>query len=530
LPERYVGRSLGRFRIESLVGSGGFAWVYRGYDPELDIPVAIKVLKPQFAGDETFDSRFRREASIAAKLRHPNIVRILAVGREADAVYFVMDYLPSSLVERLRVIGAMPEAFTVRMGVEVAVALGFAHREGVVHRDVKADNILFDPHGNAIVADFGIARAVSSYVQETGTNMVVGTPQYFSPEQARGLPLDGRADIYSLGITLYRAATGTLPFDGADWYEIARQHVEDRPPKPRSLNPSISAELERIILCCLAKAPEERFESGEALGEALAELVPHTTDPMAARTLRVPRITPSGLRSAPWARIANNQWVRRGVLALGMGAALLAIVFAVTHDASSGTTGLADTTGLAIDSVPLALPPVNAVVPDTLSGEDTLSALSLATLRITAPDSALVLLDGQQRGRGKLDLTDVPAGTHTVVARFPEEEGCPSATVSNRLSLSSGQTQQVTLEPRQCGTLVFNVTPAHATFAVNSPSGTSRGGTVDQDSVLILPPGAYRVRLSADGCLKYESQVTISSRVRNRLPARLDCTPRPPSR
>ncbi|HUF30906.1 MAG TPA: protein kinase, partial [Gemmatimonadaceae bacterium] len=503
---------------------------YRGYDPELDIPVAIKVLKPQFAGDETFESRFRREASIAAKLRHPNIVRILAVGREADAVYFVMDYLPNSLVERLRVIGAMPEAFTVRMGVEVAVALGFAHREGVIHRDVKADNILFDPHGNAIVADFGIARAVSSYVQETGTNMVVGTPQYFSPEQARGLPLDGRADIYSLGVTLFRAATGSLPFDGSDWYEIARQHVEDRPPKPRSLNPSISAELERIILCCLAKAPEERFESGEALGEALAELSPHTSNPMTASTLQVPRITPSDLRGAPWARIANSQWVRRGVLALGMGAALLAIVFAVTRDLSPRTANVTDTTGLASDIPSVLLPPVETLVPDTTAADDTLTEQALATIRITAPDSALVLLDGRQRGRGGNLRLDVRPGTRTITATFPDSEGCSTATVSRQLSLSAGENPPLTLAPQRCGTLVFNVTPSHATFAVNSPSGISRRGTVDEDSVLILPAGAYSVRLSADGCLEYESQVTISARERNRLPARLDCTPRPPSR
>ena len=527
MPERYVGRSLGRFRIESLVGSGGFAWVYRGYDPELDIPVAIKVLKPQFAGDETFESRFRREASIAAKLRHPNIVRILAVGREDEAVYFVMDYLPSSLVERLRVIGSMPEAFTIRMGLEVAVALGFAHREGVIHRDVKADNILFDPHGNAIVADFGIARAVSSYVQETGTNMVVGTPQYFSPEQARGLALDGRADIYSLGVTLYRAATGTLPFDGADWYEIARQHVEDRPPRPRSLNPSISAELERIILCCLAKAPEERFESGEALGEALAELVPHTTDPMAARTLQVARISPSGLRAAPWARLANNQWVRRSVLGLGLGAALLAVVFAVTRDLSPRTANVTDTTGLRSDSPRVLLPPVDALVPDTMAAADTLPEPSAATVRITAPDSAIVLLDGRQRGRGNRLLTDVPPGPHSITAMFPESEGCSTATVTRRVSLSAGDNPPITLTPQQCGSLVFNVTPSDATYAVNSPSGISRGGTVDKDSVLILPVGAYRVRLIADGCLEYDNQVSIGARERRALQARLICNAPP---
>ncbi len=163
--------------------------MYRGYDPELDIPVAIKVLKPQFAGDETFESRFRREASTAAKLRHPNIIRILAVGREGEAVYFVMDFLPTSLDQRLKIMGTLPETLLIRLGMDVSAALGFAHREGVIHRDIKTDNILFDEHGNAIVADFGIARAVTGYVEQTGTNMVVGTPHYFSPEQARGLRL-----------------------------------------------------------------------------------------------------------------------------------------------------------------------------------------------------------------------------------------------------------------------------------------------------------------------------------------------------
>ncbi|HEY8312344.1 MAG TPA: serine/threonine-protein kinase, partial [Gemmatimonadaceae bacterium] len=216
MPERYLGRHLGRFRVDSNVGSGGFAWVYKGYDPELDIPVAIKILKPQYAGEEAFETRFRTEAATAAKLRHPNIIRILAVGREDTAVYFVMDYLPTGLDDRLRIMGTLPEMLLIRMGMDVAAALAFAHREGVIHRDIKTDNILYDDHGNAIVADFGIARALSGYTEQTGTNMVVGTPQYFSPEQARGQTLDGRADIYSLGVTLFKAATGVLPFQGED--------------------------------------------------------------------------------------------------------------------------------------------------------------------------------------------------------------------------------------------------------------------------------------------------------------------------
>jgi serine/threonine-protein kinase len=510
LPERYIGRSLGRFRIESLVGSGGFAWVYRGYDPELDIPVAIKVLKPQYAGDETFESRFRREASMAAKLRHPHIIRILAVGREADAVYFVMDYLPNSLVERLKAMPTMPESFTVRLGTEVALALGFAHREGVIHRDIKADNILFDAHGNAVVADFGIARAVSGYVQETGTNMVVGTPQYFSPEQARGLQLDGRADIYSLGVTLYRVATGTLPFDGQDWYEIARQHVEDRPRKPRSLNPEVSPELERIILRCLAKDPGERFESGEALAEELAVLAPHTTDPSAARTLQVSRITPQRGASALWSRMAHSHWVRRGVLALGFSAVAVALGFAVIRDLPRQTpNAIADTTRTPADTFPLAMPPIQAAVPDS-PGVEPQSEPTLGTVRVTVPDDARVDLDGVERGRGSVRLTNVQPGSHRITARLPGAVGCDAATVTRTITIASGRTDTVNLEPRRCGALAFvRITPSSAAYTLQSGDGPTVTGIVDQRPTLQLVPGTYRLRLRADGCLDYEATVEI---------------------
>lgn len=529
MPERYIGRTLGRFRIESLVGSGGFAWVYKGYDPELDIPVALKVLKPQFAGDDTFESRFRREASIAAKLRHPNIIRILAVGREGDAVYFVMDYLPNSLVERLRVLGTLPEGFTVRLGIEVALALGFAHREGVIHRDIKADNILFDPHGNAIVADFGIARALTGYVQETGTNMVVGTPQYFSPEQARGLQLDGRADIYSLGVTLFRAATGSLPFDGQDWYEIARQHVEDKPPRPRSLNDAISPELERIILKCLAKDREVRFATAEELSEALSVLAPHSTDPSIARTLQVPRVTPTGGVST-WSRIANSRWVRRGVLALGFSAVVIALAFAVAGDtARSEPNQLADTSVVGNDSLiaPLELPGVTAVVPESLDPEQ--SSPALATLRIVAPPDARITVDESPRGTGTVRLTNVAPGAHTVIATLPNADGCPSASAARRVMLTAGRTESLQIQLGRCGTLALDVVPASATYTLEARDGSSRTGIVSRNAVLQVAPGSYQLRLRADGCSEYAAPVTITEGERKELFPRLDCRASVPS-
>ncbi|HSA54333.1 MAG TPA: protein kinase [Gemmatimonadaceae bacterium] len=352
MPERYLGRTLGKYRVESLLGSGGFAWVFKGYDPELDIPVAIKVLKPQFAGDGTLVERFRREASTAAKLRHPNIIKIYAVGREGDAVYFVMDYLPGGLADRLEATPHLPEDYVVRIGIDVARALGFAHREGVIHRDIKVDNILFDTHGNAVVADFGIARAVSGYTHQTGTNMVVGTPQYFAPEQARAKPLDGRADIYSLGVTLFRSVTGRLPFEGDDWYEIARQHVEEPPPSPRSINSAVSGEFDRLLLRCLAKTPEERPATGEQLADDLERILALHRDPSASRTLTMAStggttvIAPvASLTKGPVRRVTSARVLVPGALVVAGLVAAGVLVFGSLSDGGASPP-LPDSTGV----------------------------------------------------------------------------------------------------------------------------------------------------------------------------------------
>ena len=159
-----------------------------------------------------------------------------------------MDYLPTGLDSRLQMLGTLPETLFIRIGMDVAAALAFAHREGVIHRDIKTDNIMFDEHGNGIVADFGIAaRRERATWTRPGTNMVVARRSTSPRAGARRSTLDGRADIYSLGVTLFRSGAAVLPFRGDDWYEIARQHVEDAPPRPRQFNPTLSEEIERII-------------------------------------------------------------------------------------------------------------------------------------------------------------------------------------------------------------------------------------------------------------------------------------------
>ena len=263
-PTDLVGRTVGPYDLERLLGQGGFAWVFRGR--ELDgSPVAVKVLMPRYAGDPQFERRFRNEAETAAQLQHPNIIRIRFVARSGNYVYFGMDLCADSLAARLQREGPLPEADIVRITGDVGQGLRFAHARGVIHRDLKPDNILLRSDGSAVITDFGIARALSGYVASTGVNMTIGTPQYLSPEQAQGRPLDARVDFYSLGVTLFKAATGEVPFASSDWFELARMHVEDAPPSLRKKRPELSKRFERVVMKCLAKHPDDRYRNASDL-------------------------------------------------------------------------------------------------------------------------------------------------------------------------------------------------------------------------------------------------------------------------
>jgi eukaryotic-like serine/threonine-protein kinase len=268
-PTDLVGRTVGPYDLERLLGQGGFAWVFAGR--ELDgSAVAVKILMPRYAGDPQFERRFRNEAETAAKLQHPNIIRIRFVARSGNYVYFAMDLCATSLAARLVREGPLPEPDIVRIAGDVARALQFAHGRGLIHRDLKPDNILIQSDGSAVLSDFGIARAVSGYVASTGVNMTIGTPQYLSPEQAQGRPLDQRVDFYALGVTLYKAATGEVPFTSTDWFALARMHVEDAPPSLRKKRPALSKRFERVVMKCLAKHPDDRYRDAT---ELLADLV-----------------------------------------------------------------------------------------------------------------------------------------------------------------------------------------------------------------------------------------------------------------
>jgi serine/threonine-protein kinase len=266
-----LGRSIGPFRLERLLGQGGFAWVFVGRN-QAGEAVAVKVLKPRYAGDHQFEQRFRHESETAARLAHPNIIRIGPIARDGDQVYFIMDLCPDSLGERIARDGPLPEPEILRIASDVARGLGYAHQQGIVHRDLKPGNILLRPDGTAVIADFGIARAVSNYAASTGINMTIGTPHYLSPEQAQGLRLDHRTDFYSLGVTLFKAATGDVPFTSTDWFELARLHVEEPPPAIRKRRPELTTRFERVVVKCLAKHPDDRYQNAAELLADLTEV------------------------------------------------------------------------------------------------------------------------------------------------------------------------------------------------------------------------------------------------------------------
>ena len=281
----------GRYALETLVGSGGMADVYRAKDQLLERTIAVKVLHQQYENDKEFIERFQREAKAAARITHPNIVNVYDVGVAEGRHYIVMEYVPGrTLKERIKEEGPVPAAEALHIARQIAGALAQAHANNLVHCDIKPHNILVMPDGNVKVADFGIARAVTESTMTYNDN-IMGSVHYFSPEQARGTIITPKSDVYSLGVVLYEMLTGRIPFDGNTAVSIARKHLEEEPQPIHALVPNIPPVVEALVTRMMAKDPALRPDS-----RLLTQDIMHTERMMRGDTSAMPAFDPDATR------------------------------------------------------------------------------------------------------------------------------------------------------------------------------------------------------------------------------------------
>ncbi len=252
----------GRYELEEIIGTGGMSVVYRAWDLKYDREVAVKVLRTELNEDEDFIRRFNGEAQAASKMSHPNIVAMYDVGQDEGTRYIVMEYVRGvTLKDVIRQQGRIKPQRAVQIAQKILAAIDHAHKNGIVHRDIKPQNILMDRDGNVKVADFGIARAVNSASGTKAGGNVMGSVHYFSPEQANGLVADEKSDLYSMGVVVYEMLTGQVPFDGETGVAIALKHINEEPKAPSKINPDISVGMEEVVLKALEKEPSGRYQS-----------------------------------------------------------------------------------------------------------------------------------------------------------------------------------------------------------------------------------------------------------------------------
>lgn len=271
-----LGETISEYHLKEMVGEGGMATVYKAFQPSLNRWVAVKVMHERYSD---LLPRFQREARAVAQLRHRNILAIYDYGEEAGYAYIVMEFVEQGTLKDLLTGQPMDWVKAVALAIAIGDALQYAHQHGVVHRDVKPSNILLPSVDWPLLADFGLVKIKSSEEQLTDSGMIIGTPEYISPEQASGEPVDHRADIYALGVILFEMVTGRLPFDYKNLNQIMVAHIAEPPPSPIELNPTCPPPLDAVILKTLEKAPEDRYPDMRAMVDALKGVIGSSTLP-----------------------------------------------------------------------------------------------------------------------------------------------------------------------------------------------------------------------------------------------------------
>jgi len=304
MPNEWTGRELGGYRIIEWIGAGNMAEVYKAMQPSVNRAVAIKVMSATLAGDSEFVKRFQQEAKVVARLEHPNILPVIDYGEEERALYLVMRYLKGGTLHNLIQGGPMPPQVVLRYLTEIGQALDYAHGLGIIHRDIKPRNVLLDLDGNPFVADFGLAK-ITAAGAITHSKQIMGTPSYISPERALGRTVDGRSDLYSLGVILYEMLTGRVPYEADGTVSLVMQHIEAPVPCATAINPELSPAFDDILRRALAKSPAERYPTGGELSQAVAQAlnVPLPSETLLPQHRGAPGVRPGFIfRSRRWFR------------------------------------------------------------------------------------------------------------------------------------------------------------------------------------------------------------------------------------
>ena len=350
----------GRYELEELVGTGGMSSVYRAHDRLLDRKVALKVLHDQYTADADYVERFRHEARSVASLSHPNIVTVIDRGEHEGRQFIVFEYVEGENLKRLiERRGPAPVATALELAIQIARGLSFAHQQGLVHRDVKPQNVLLNGDGQAKVTDFGIARSLDVQHGMTQTGTVLGTSDYIAPEQAQGQRVDEHTDIYSLGVVLYELLTNEVPYPGANCVAVAMRHINEPPPPIRDKRPDVSPRLEAAVQRAMAKQPEDRFDT---MAEFCDELQTNLQEAQGTVVMTPP---PKTRRARP-RRAGPNPWPI--VLALLVLIAIGGVIayLAITRDTGNPTSNPPISTGA---GTPVHIDAVTAYDPFGSGGE-----------------------------------------------------------------------------------------------------------------------------------------------------------------
>ncbi len=488
-------RTFGPYHILEPIGRGGMAVIYRAYHPATDRLVAVKVLLDSRADDPQVVRRFEYEARVISRLEHRSIVPIYDFGREGESLYLVMRYLRAGTVSDLLRRSSLTPADAACILNDVGAALDYAHAQGVVHRDIKPNNILVDSGGHAHLTDFGLAKVIGESLDLTRSGSSIGTPAYMAPEQVAGDPISPRTDVYSLGVMLYEMTTGELPFKSDSPVALAMMHLQNVPPRPRTVNPMLPQEVQDVIVRAMSRRPEERFASAgemasaftEAAGGAsdvlmmagvhrseqptIAPFTPHESTLHLADLARAEAETRSPEHVTPEVRRALKRqqgeekrrrllvfapWIAATVLVIALAATLISMVRGSTESRAS-----ADATATAIQALVLQLSNAQTAMAGNVPGaEATLSYLQTQIASVSTPGAGATLTTAAQ--------------TNSVNRRTP--------TPSVQPQTGSTQTAAATTSPAAR-------TSTSQAGSTSAPSSTSApGSTSAPQPTSVLPP------------------------------------------